>query len=62
MVWKTQRGSGRSKRLPGRRAASPDPGTFDYGSNYLQMGQKMGVKITDEQLDQAIASIAKQTI
>ncbi|EDQ3189037.1 peptidylprolyl isomerase SurA [Salmonella enterica subsp. enterica serovar Anatum] len=26
----------------------------------LQMGQKMGVKITDEQLDQAIANIAKQ--
>ncbi|ENM8936665.1 peptidylprolyl isomerase SurA [Salmonella enterica subsp. enterica serovar Infantis] len=26
----------------------------------LQMGQKMGVKITDEQLDQAIAYIAKQ--
>ncbi len=26
----------------------------------LQMGQKMGVKITDEQLDQAIATIAKQ--
>lgn len=28
----------------------------------LQMGQKMGVKITDEQLDQAIANIAKQNI
>lgn len=27
----------------------------------LQMGQKMGVKITDEQLDQAIANIAKQS-
>ncbi|EJO9338208.1 peptidylprolyl isomerase SurA [Salmonella enterica] len=26
----------------------------------LQMGQKMGVKITDEQLDRAIANIAKQ--
>lgn len=26
----------------------------------LQMGQKMGVKITDDQLDQAIANIAKQ--
>jgi len=26
----------------------------------LQMGQKMGVKISDEQLDQAIANIAKQ--
>ncbi|ENP7821392.1 peptidylprolyl isomerase SurA [Salmonella enterica] len=26
----------------------------------LQMGQKMGVKITDEQLDEAIANIAKQ--
>ncbi|EHI1800463.1 TPA: peptidylprolyl isomerase SurA [Salmonella enterica subsp. enterica] len=26
----------------------------------LQMGQKMGVKITDEQLDQAIANVAKQ--
>ncbi|ENM6896965.1 peptidylprolyl isomerase SurA [Salmonella enterica subsp. enterica] len=26
----------------------------------LQMGQKVGVKITDEQLDQAIANIAKQ--
>ncbi|EDT6078258.1 TPA: peptidylprolyl isomerase SurA [Salmonella enterica subsp. enterica] len=26
----------------------------------LQMGQKMGVKITDEQLDQAIANITKQ--
>ncbi|EBD9251506.1 peptidylprolyl isomerase SurA [Salmonella enterica] len=26
----------------------------------LQMGQKMGVKITDEQLDKAIANIAKQ--
>ncbi|EBC3891649.1 peptidylprolyl isomerase SurA [Salmonella enterica] len=26
----------------------------------LQMGQKMGVKITDEQLDQAIANIARQ--
>ncbi|MGU6234541.1 peptidylprolyl isomerase SurA [Salmonella enterica subsp. enterica serovar Adelaide] len=26
----------------------------------LQMGQKMGVKITDEQLDQSIANIAKQ--
>ncbi|EAA1791303.1 peptidylprolyl isomerase SurA [Salmonella enterica subsp. enterica serovar Virchow] len=26
----------------------------------LQMGQEMGVKITDEQLDQAIANIAKQ--
>ncbi|STD25911.1 peptidyl-prolyl cis-trans isomerase SurA [Enterobacter asburiae] len=26
----------------------------------LQMGQKMGVKVTDEQLDQAIANIAKQ--
>ncbi|EAU6760736.1 peptidylprolyl isomerase SurA [Salmonella enterica] len=26
----------------------------------LQMGQKMGVKITDEQLDQAITNIAKQ--
>ncbi|EDT2974080.1 peptidylprolyl isomerase SurA [Salmonella enterica subsp. enterica] len=26
----------------------------------LQMGQKMGVKITDKQLDQAIANIAKQ--
>ncbi|EBS8837355.1 peptidylprolyl isomerase SurA [Salmonella enterica] len=26
----------------------------------LQMGQKMGVKITDEQLDQGIANIAKQ--
>ncbi|HGE9786689.1 TPA: peptidylprolyl isomerase SurA [Salmonella enterica subsp. enterica serovar Panama] len=26
----------------------------------LQIGQKMGVKITDEQLDQAIANIAKQ--
>ncbi|EBS5776361.1 peptidylprolyl isomerase SurA [Salmonella enterica subsp. enterica serovar Newport] len=26
----------------------------------LQMGQKMGVKITDEQLEQAIANIAKQ--
>ncbi|EEK3408555.1 peptidylprolyl isomerase SurA [Salmonella enterica] len=26
----------------------------------LQMGQKMGVKITDEQLDQTIANIAKQ--
>ncbi|EAA1112457.1 peptidylprolyl isomerase SurA [Salmonella enterica subsp. enterica serovar Newport] len=26
----------------------------------LQMGQKMGMKITDEQLDQAIANIAKQ--
>ncbi|EAW3207695.1 peptidylprolyl isomerase SurA [Salmonella enterica subsp. enterica] len=26
----------------------------------LQMGQKIGVKITDEQLDQAIANIAKQ--
>lgn len=26
----------------------------------LQMGQKMGVKLTDEQLDQAIANIAKQ--
>ncbi len=28
----------------------------------LQMGQKMGVKITDEQLDQAIANIANKTI
>ncbi|STV35160.1 survival protein SurA precursor (Peptidyl-prolyl cis-trans isomerase SurA) [Klebsiella pneumoniae] len=26
----------------------------------LQMGQKMGVKISDDQLDQAIANIAKQ--
>ncbi|MFJ5427177.1 SurA N-terminal domain-containing protein, partial [Enterobacter sp. CER55] len=26
----------------------------------LQMGQKMGVKVTDEQLDQAITNIAKQ--
>jgi peptidyl-prolyl cis-trans isomerase SurA len=26
----------------------------------LQMGQKMGVTISDEQLDQAIANIAKQ--
>ena len=26
----------------------------------LQMGQKMGVKITDDELDQAIANIAKQ--
>ncbi len=26
----------------------------------LQMGQKMGVKVSDEQLDQAIANIAKQ--
>ncbi|MBN0864269.1 SurA N-terminal domain-containing protein, partial [Pseudomonas aeruginosa] len=26
----------------------------------LQMGQKMGVKVSDDQLDQAIANIAKQ--
>ncbi len=26
----------------------------------LQMGQKMGVKISDQQLDQAIANVAKQ--
>ncbi|MCP6576794.1 SurA N-terminal domain-containing protein, partial [Klebsiella pneumoniae] len=26
----------------------------------LQMGQKMGMKITDDQVDQAIANIAKQ--
>jgi peptidyl-prolyl cis-trans isomerase SurA len=56
-----------AQRRPGRQQL-PDDATLRHqilerlimDQIVLQMGQKMGVKISDDQLDQAIANIAKQ--